>query len=1201
MNSERDTIQTYVTAIVNEKAHEYGDTVSFCDLRWGINTEDLREYEANRKVLDVCLDEINRSDPPFIVLLGYRYGWIPAMCGDGALVAEAADRMHFSLEELEISITELEIQFGALSLRGKRMPVLVYFREIDTEVALPEVFLCESEEHKRKLIKLKKRIIDLLGSSVKTYHLRWNGRGFEEDDLQRFARMVADDVIRLLLPRWNNRSNLNALDCMLLSHYTFMQEKGSLLCVREQLVERFVNAFAKPEAKTFVVHGKPGVGKSTLASALALRLMNRGIKPTLFIECGLTSATSTWEGVYEISAMYIERLLARMGVSERQEGINRKAPRIRLEHMCRLAQASGLRVALVLDGVDQLSDSDSFETLEAALSITTNLVSVFVTSLSNEWSSIDGSVMLTELSDEVQIQKVIGTMEQKRSHMISYAAKQAIIHKTEAHNPLYLSLVVQRLLLMHRPDFERIYHDGGTMEAVARQELRLVQTCPHTLNEMALELLLEAGRRINAAATTRAIQYIAMSRYGMRPTDLETLCPDVWSPLDFAHLMHYLQETFLIRDDGRIDFAHHCVRDAVFQSQTWRTWCNRQSVIARYLWSLPEGDSIRKGELAYHCLEGSEYQRLAALIKQSMIDHDSEQLKEIARSFAVRCRYEVRNGLCSGSQDRISAFTSRFGSAVERYRGTDSERAPIAVEEALRWTIDPQPNDVLLVSFFSNEVSLSFGISRLDTAAFCHMIFNVRRMAVEIVDECKTYDSFIHALEVESVASGAVYRAVLIGIMEKSSLDTTLSEIIDFINYSESVSDNLCTNTAVDDDEKTVKYAALVSGKCLLTTWASRLISLRRNEGDYGIGISMMENVTEECESQMKALSDEATDSLVSISKSLMLAYGEQASLIMTFNDTERNAYGVECLKRARILYDFLSENSVERDMIMESRRIDMLYDIIVSVYLQLEPYYESDAREIDLVLLDNLYLLVDYATLEFENLVKNEGTWRSRMGLAECYKLRANILYYRILQLHDGSTAERMISDQKRALSISRILYSDSKTTFYRVLLVVNLIQLSWYYRFLGGDEAIEYSERLFEESEMIGVSVIDLSDEYTKSLYSQYLYLRAQYTEFCKTRHFKRRKTIEEFANTFVLTDEDDNEIKFDFIDLIEFDGEEYVMLLPNEEPEDDGGVVILKVEDIDSSGIESYVSIDNGYTLNKVFGLIKERLADKFNFVD
>ena len=94
-------------------------------------------------------------------------------------------------------------------------------------------------------------------------------------------------------------------------------------------------------------------------------------------------------------------------------------------------------------------------------------------------------------------------------------------------------------------------------------------------------------------------------------------------------------------------------------------------------------------------------------------------------------------------------------------------------------------------------------------------------------------------------------------------------------------------------------------------------------------------------------------------------------------------------------------------------------------------------------------------------------------------------------------------------------------------------------------------------------------------------------------------------ELDNVVILNDEDGNEVKFEFLDLIELDDEEYVVLLPVAEDgeEEEGEVVILKVEDNDdeNSDEESYVSIEDEDVLNKVFEMFKEKFKDDFDFVD
>lgn len=91
------------------------------------------------------------------------------------------------------------------------------------------------------------------------------------------------------------------------------------------------------------------------------------------------------------------------------------------------------------------------------------------------------------------------------------------------------------------------------------------------------------------------------------------------------------------------------------------------------------------------------------------------------------------------------------------------------------------------------------------------------------------------------------------------------------------------------------------------------------------------------------------------------------------------------------------------------------------------------------------------------------------------------------------------------------------------------------------------------------------------------------------------------EEMDNIVVLNDENGNEVQFEFLDVIEYNSNEYVILLPLEDAEDADEVVILKVEETDDEDMEAYVAVENEETLMAVFEIFKEKFKDEFNFAD
>ncbi len=91
------------------------------------------------------------------------------------------------------------------------------------------------------------------------------------------------------------------------------------------------------------------------------------------------------------------------------------------------------------------------------------------------------------------------------------------------------------------------------------------------------------------------------------------------------------------------------------------------------------------------------------------------------------------------------------------------------------------------------------------------------------------------------------------------------------------------------------------------------------------------------------------------------------------------------------------------------------------------------------------------------------------------------------------------------------------------------------------------------------------------------------------------------EERDNIVVLIDEDGEEEEFEFVDSIEINGSEYVILSPVSEDElfdIEEEIVILKVE-INEDGEETYVTIEDENELDTVFEEFKMRIEDGFTF--
>ncbi len=96
------------------------------DLRWGITEEEARQG----KVIQTCMNEIDRSRPYFIGILGERYGWIPES-SEYKKHRKIIEDFPWIKEDIknELSITEMEIQYGVLRNDGMIGHAFFYIKD----------------------------------------------------------------------------------------------------------------------------------------------------------------------------------------------------------------------------------------------------------------------------------------------------------------------------------------------------------------------------------------------------------------------------------------------------------------------------------------------------------------------------------------------------------------------------------------------------------------------------------------------------------------------------------------------------------------------------------------------------------------------------------------------------------------------------------------------------------------------------------------------------------------------------------------------------------------------------------------------------------------------------------------------------------------------------------------------------------------
>ena len=92
------------------------------------------------------------------------------------------------------------------------------------------------------------------------------------------------------------------------------------------------------------------------------------------------------------------------------------------------------------------------------------------------------------------------------------------------------------------------------------------------------------------------------------------------------------------------------------------------------------------------------------------------------------------------------------------------------------------------------------------------------------------------------------------------------------------------------------------------------------------------------------------------------------------------------------------------------------------------------------------------------------------------------------------------------------------------------------------------------------------------------------------------ENEEILQEEESILTLTDENGEDMNFEYLDCIEYEGTEYLVLMPEESNE----IVILEIQPVDEES-ENYVAVENEDILDAVYGIFKERYKDVLEFED
>ncbi|MBR2987105.1 MAG: DUF4062 domain-containing protein [Clostridia bacterium] len=587
MQHERDLFHKAILPAINKIAKDYGEEVSVCDLRWGVNTNALDSVESGQKVLSVCLDEIDRCDetegtPYFIVLLGNRYGWAP----EWSLVKSVADRKQFALEERARSVTELEIAYGALRDHNHLARTLFYFRDIENEkIPLTSRYAVDGEDEDERLLNetrlfhLKEWIRAEAGERVKTYHATLENAGIPEREtlsgLEDFVRMVTKDILTMMEQDWQSYAALSPHEKLTRSQWNIAEQKAARFGAREDELAALMTGILSGDPLT-LLRGKTGSGKSTLMGRLALSLKEKDLD-VIPISCGSTTELNDAMDILRYLVYALEERMSEehiydmAGKRDREEAVSTDLCDLWRERLADLIKRyAGPRLVVVIDAIDQLFADSMRENCVFLPAESSNKIVFAISCLDDCTLTLPvrqrcTGITLQDMTRQETVKAIHGILRYL-GRELEERVIEVIADKPEAANPLYLSLLIQRLVMMDKRNFDAIARLGNDDAARQWHKIDIVYRMANTVEDACYDIVEEACRQIGSDFLLSSVLYLALSKNGLRERDLREILNKqgyCWNALDFSLLTNYLSSFFMMRDDGRIDFTHKTIRSGL--------------------------------------------------------------------------------------------------------------------------------------------------------------------------------------------------------------------------------------------------------------------------------------------------------------------------------------------------------------------------------------------------------------------------------------------------------------------------------------------------------------------------------------------------------------------------------------------------------------------------------------------------------------
>lgn len=504
MHAERDHLVKVVFPELRERLAKLNLYLVDVDLRWGVTEEEAE----HGKVLQVCLDEVDRCRPFFIGILGERYGSVVDK------TSEDTESTCLWLAEYEgHSLTALEIMYGVLRNPDMAQRSFFYFRDSRFLSQVPENrradYMAESSEAACKLAALKDQIHASGRPVMEDYPCNWDDSIGCIVGLDAFGQRVLEDLYAAICAAYP--AETQEADPLIIErqmHEAFAEERSRLCVGRVEHFNMLTRYVQGSDRRPIVITGESGCGKSAfLASWYRKHTTDH---PNDFVLAYFIGASPDSTNHFRLLRQMCSELKRHFALREEIPQQDNKLPEtLAVMIMSATHEKPQLgTIVVVLDALDQLQPLEAARSLSWLLDYMPERTRLVASTLEGDCLDVlrrrgVEEIALPPLTYNEQkqiIQNLLGEWRRK----LDAEQMAALLAHPGAANPLYLRVALEELRLF------------GKFEELNTRIRNLSSDLPELFGQVLARLEEDHGREL----VSKTFTMISCSRFGLSETEL---------------------------------------------------------------------------------------------------------------------------------------------------------------------------------------------------------------------------------------------------------------------------------------------------------------------------------------------------------------------------------------------------------------------------------------------------------------------------------------------------------------------------------------------------------------------------------------------------------------------------------------------------------------------------------------------------------